>query len=430
MAGGYNNNNNNSGGRGGRGRGRGGRGGGRGGRGGRGGILNVCRDFLKGNCTRGDSCHFSHIVSLHAQVQAATQPELIPNKSNNNNNRYNNNKASVSSIAIWEQQPGQLKIFTGSTDGYWRLWNPVANPQSMRPEFEHLMNGKVHTLLVKNNFLVCGFEAPPVSLPTITVGMCHIWNLQAPSQKPLELHAHSVHVPYAHNTGVTAVAMHGHNNDPSTWQMVTGSRDGTMRLWKLENNVFVVVHTLMGHAREVTSILLLPDSNTIWSSGTDQCLRIWDATNGTIKHTIGPSTMGHTHAVTDLVSYDVPNMGTFVISCSLDKTVKVWNASNGECVHSESHEEGIVSMCIVQDVARHNLLLLGLENGSIQCRTLQQHNAIRSFEALFTLSYHQGVGHQGAVKSLTSGPSSTFYSGGHDGKLQVFSLVGDVLAQQ
>jgi hypothetical protein len=86
---------------------------------------------------------------------------------NNNNNSYHNKSesrhAAVSAVSIWETQ-GSIKIFTGSHDGYWRLWNTQGS--TFTKEFEHNMGGgKVECLKVESNFLFCGFEAVSLSLP-------------------------------------------------------------------------------------------------------------------------------------------------------------------------------------------------------------------------------------------------------------------------
>jgi WD40 repeat protein len=476
-------------------RGGGYRGGGRGGRdsgrgrssGGRGrgaanpsntfGLLSLCRDFTSsgGQCPRGTTCHYKHVVQLHATILAATKPPIqtpTPQKSHYNNPKGGApNVAAVSSIAIWEQ-PGQgFKIFTSSHDGYWRLWNTAGG--QFQQEFENHMNGIVHKCLVSYDqmYLFCGFEAMCRAIPAanVTVGMVHGWNLQQPSQPPLELQiqpsstssgastptiangmvasgSSSASLPFAHNMTVTALHMAQPSSaatNADTIQIATGSRDGSIRLWSYRNGAFVLVRSLPGHAREVTGLVILSSQNLLWSSGMDHCIRIWNMMTGDCQHCItGPSMdppnamlqpqtppnsgVGHAMPITALIPYVSP-AGTFILSASLDQTVKVWNAVTGGCVASESHNEGIVCMTIARDLGNNELLLLGMESGSIQCRNIQPTATIAAFQLLFTLSlYHTGVGHEGAVKCITAGPSGTFYSGGVDGKMLVMSFSGDL----
>ena len=178
----------------------------------------------------------------------------------NGQNRYNNqnqNKlAPVSSVAIWESQPGgQIKIFSGSHDGYWRLWNTAAN---FSKEFEHCMmtGGKVETLEVASNYLFCGFEGSANILPSAKVGMVHVWNLANPSDPPLELHMDAQHAPYAHAGSVSAFAT---VNDA----MISGGHCGVIRTWQFDQTGnggkggFVLRKTLHGHASEVTGLVIV-----------------------------------------------------------------------------------------------------------------------------------------------------------------------------
>ncbi|KAL3908840.1 MAG: hypothetical protein SGARI_002883, partial [Bacillariaceae sp.] len=156
-------------------------------------------------------------------------------------------------------------------------------------------------------------------------------------------------------------------------KIVSGSRDGSIKLWSFDQasnqgkGGFVLSQSLPGHAREITG-LAVADS-MLWSSSTDGAIRIWDmAKNGECKHSItmasaspnpqpsgspgaapaagqGP---GHTNAVTGLVPFKSSN-GNFILSCSLDGTVKAWNCANGQCAFTEQHGEGVVCMSMIAD---------------------------------------------------------------------------------
>ena len=460
-----------SGGRGGRGRGRssygGGGGGGRGNSssGGGGGDhgqqpkLKPCRDFTTGNnCPHGANCNFSHALKLHVSLEASSR---MPNNQQqqhgggghhryNGQNRYNNNNqnqnklAPVSSVAIWESQPGgPIKIFSGSHDGYWRLWNTAAN---FTKEFEHCMmtGGKVETLEVASNYLFCGFEGSAQILPSAKVGMVHVWNLANPADPPLELHMDAQHAPYAHAGSVSAFAT---VNDA----MISGGNCGVIRTWQFDQagnggkGGFVLRKTLHGHASEVTGLVIV-GGNMLWSSSTDQSIRLWDLATGECKYLITSATqgpaggqpqppqqqpgqqqpkgVGHTGAVTDLVLFESPQ-GTFVLSSSLDGTVKAWNATDGQCMFSEGHGQGVVSLALSADLKGNPLLLAGLESGDIMIRSVLQTASTPPFCLLVKLSNKYTKSHDGAVRAIRAGPSNTFYSAGDDGKVNVWQIAGD-----
>mmetsp|Transcript_8545 Transcript_8545/g.13164 ORF Transcript_8545/g.13164 Transcript_8545/m.13164 type:complete len:438 (+) Transcript_8545:151-1464(+) len=426
---------------GGRGRGRGGIGG-RDGRG-RGGSnqnnvgpkarLKPCGHFLKGNCNAGAGCTFAHVVKLHGRFDASTSmPESKDQNYNNSsfnsfgNNNYNskNKLAAVSTVAIWETQ-GAIKIFTGSHDGYWRLWSTQGS--QFQKEFEHNMGGgKVECLRIAANYLFCGFEAVSMSLPgDAKVGMIHVWNLTRPTDPPLELHMHTL-MPYAHASCVTELLVVGD-------QIVSGCRSGVIRVWKFDATkpAFVLTHTIHGHAREITGLLVV--DNLVWSSSIDGSIRLWDLTkNGECQYVITKDTksnnnpVGHCGAVTGLLTCNMPGAGTFVLSSSLDGTIKAWNGSNGECVASEDHMAGVVSMALSKDISGNPILIIGLDSGNIMVRNLAQTPKAPAFALIFTLTPSFSTGHSGAVRCITEGPQNTFYTGGADGKLLVLQLTGDL----
>ena len=183
-------------------------------------------------------------------------------------------------------------------------------------------------------------------------------------------------------------------------------------------------HTVAGHAGQVTGLQLI--DTLLWSSSVDHSIRVWDLSkNGACQFLINKEHMGHSDAVTGLLKFASP-AGQFVLSSSLDGTIKAWNGTSGECVASETHGDGVVSMALAADQQSNPILLIGLESGNIMCRNVVQTAKTPAFCLLFTLSSKYTAGHEGAVKCLTEGPSSTFYSGGDDGKLMVWQIAGDL----
>lgn len=448
-----------------------------------------CKTWLtSGQCPNGTNCRYAHIVQLHATVEATNFVASTSSSSNKYNSNYQHqpqqHKAAVSSIALWHNQAdGTLKIFTGSHDGYWRLWNTSAN---FLREVEYHVGNKVECLHVtahgahqhhQHQYLFCGMQANAARgiFPFATsVGMLHAWNLQSPQAPPLEFHVDPPGLPYAHNQAVTAVTV-------AETTVVTGSADGTLRVWKFHppTQAFVLDQSLPGHARQVTGLVLVdpstppmatpaavtaaappppPGSSSptiLWSSSTDGTIRIWDLPTGKCQLNITqeastdmadpqqqisssqpppapPANLpaaghGHTHAVTALLSFTSPQ-GHFCFSASLDSTLKAWKATTGECVATESHGEGVVSLALATEPSPRQVqvLLVGLESGNIVCRNVFPQGSTPAFAVLFVLTNKFNTSHNGAVHCLQAGPQSTFYSGGHDGKLMVWQINGDL----
>merc|ERR1719162_2344981 len=91
-------------------------------------------------------------------------------------------------------------------------------------------------------------------------------------------------------------------------------------------------------------------------------------------------------------------MGVFVLTGSLDGTVKAWNGGNGECMASESHGQGVVSISLCTDTTGKPVLLCGLEGGNIMIRNVLQTPKTPAFRLLITISSKYTCGHEyGAV---------------------------------
>lgn len=379
-----------------------------------------------------------HAIKLHATINASSQL-------NDNRNNYQNNYQkfhSVTSVAIWDNN-GNVKIFTGGKDGFWRLWSFNAQSNNFVKEFEHQMGGAVESLVVASNFLFCGFEGISKALPEVPVGMIHAWNLATPNDPPLEFHMQPNLIPYAHPTAVRKlVVVEGQ-------KILSGSKDGSIKLWTYEapsatnpKGGFMLTQNLLGHAREVTG--LVDVGSMLWSCSTDGSIRIWDMAKpgAPCQHCISmasndsgtaPSSStnsnngpGHTDAVTGLVKFK-STAGDFVLSSSLDGAVKAWNAGTGQCVASESHGEGVMTIEMVGDMNGKPCLMVGCESGKMYIRNLEPTAKIQqAFAPLIQLNYNNAVIHNGAVRSLCKGPAGTLYSSGDDGKVLVYQLTGDL----
>ena len=86
------------------------------------------------------------------------------------------------------------------------------------------------------------------------------------------------------------------------------------------------VYTLQGHINAVSSVAYSPDGRHIVSGSWDNTIRVWNATTG--QCVAGPF-QGHTREVNS-VAYS-PD-GRHIVSGSIDKTIRVWDATTGQCV--------------------------------------------------------------------------------------------------
>ena len=115
---------------------------------------------------------------------------------------------------------------------------------------------------------------------------------------------------------------------------------------------------------------------------------------------------------------------SFVFTSSLDETVRVWNATNGECVASERHGQGVTAIALSSDLRGNPLLLCGLFYGDIMIRGTVSNPPLC---LLLKISHNYlGVGHEmGPVNDIQPGPGNTFYAVADDGKLTAWQITGD-----
>jgi WD40 repeat protein len=149
--------------------------------------------------------------------------------------------------------------------------------------------------------------------------------------------------------------------------ILSGDCYGVIRIWKYtQPGVFSLQTTINGHASKISGIVVVKEI-MIWSSSTDCSIRLWDYATGECKFLITQNMLtngihsGHVNAVTGLLTYEMPSLGTFVFSSSMDGKIKVWNGSNGNCVATKDHCAGVVSMMTSQDPFSNPILVLGLE---------------------------------------------------------------------
>jgi WD40 repeat protein len=99
--------------------------------------------------------------------------------------------------------------------------------------------------------------------------------------------------------------------------------------------------TMIGHKDYVTALYILPDGRIV-SGSDDKTLRIWNASTGDCEKILS----GHKGSVWAL---SILPEGR-IVSGSEDKTLRIWNASSGDCERILSgHENNVVEVVALSD---------------------------------------------------------------------------------
>jgi WD40 repeat protein len=127
--------------------------------------------------------------------------------------------------------------------------------------------------------------------------------------------------------------VHSASVTPDNRRGVTGSSDGTVRLWDLETGA--CLRTLEGHGDAVHRVKVSPDGRRAISGSWDNTVRFWDLETGTCLRT------GEDHANSVWI-VKVSSDGRHSLSASSDKTIRLWDLKTGTCLCSfTGRNEGI-----------------------------------------------------------------------------------------
>src|SRR5579885_2140911 len=143
----------------------------------------------------------------------------------------------------------------------------------------------------------------------------------------------NISIPDANLSGAIYESTNFQNSDLSNVNFRESHlRNANFQNSNLNNIKFFQYPSLLGHTYWVTSVCYSPNGQQIVSGSWDKSIRIWDVTNGQLIHTLN----GHTHYVTS-VCYS-PN-GQQIVSGSADNSIRIWDASNGQLIGNFKSKE-------------------------------------------------------------------------------------------
>ncbi|CCX14312.1 WD40-repeat-containing domain protein [Pyronema domesticum] len=119
--------------------------------------------------------------------------------------------------------------------------------------------------------------------------------------------------------------------------LVSGSYDHTVKVWKISTGE--ILHTLRGHTQKVYSVVLDHQRNRCISGSMDNMVKVWSLDTGTVLYTLE----GHSQLVGLLdLSHDR------LVSAAADSTLRIWDPETGQCKHTLTAHTGAIT-CFQHD---------------------------------------------------------------------------------
>lgn len=129
---------------------------------------------------------------------------------------------------------------------------------------------------------------------------------------------------------------------PAPQFALSGSWDGTLRLWDLQQGT--TTRRFVGHTKDVLSVAFSVDNRQIVSGSRDKTIKLWN-TLGECKYTIAEPE-GHSEWVS-CVRFSPMTNNPIIVSGGWDKLVKVFNLSNCKLKCNLAGHDGYINTVTV-----------------------------------------------------------------------------------
>ncbi len=129
---------------------------------------------------------------------------------------------------------------------------------------------------------------------------------------------------------------------PDGQTLASGGDDNTIKLWNLGTRQRL--QTLKGHSDSVYSVVFSPDGQKIASSSGDGTIKLWNLHSGQLLQTLKSGSEDRVFSIA--ISPD----GQTLASGSKDKTIKLWNLGTGQLKNTlKGHSGFVLSVAIAQN---------------------------------------------------------------------------------
>ncbi|KAF5749836.1 zinc finger CCCH domain-containing protein 48-like [Tripterygium wilfordii] len=271
----------------------------------------ICKDWVSGNCMRGDQCNYLHSWSCGDAFSMMA--------------KLGGHTKSVTGITL---PSGSDKLFSSGKDGTARIWDCHTG------QCVHSMNlgDEIGSLISEGSWVFVG-------LPNVVKA----WNVQTSVE-------YNLIGPVGQVYGIAI------GNDI----LFAGAQDGVILAWKGSSESdppFQLAASLEGHTSAVTCLTV--GAMGLYSGSMDQTIRAWDLNTLKCTHKLN----GHNDVVMSLLCWD-----QFLLSCSLDHKINVWYLTEEgilEVAYTHNMEHGALAFCGIVDTENKPILLCSCKDNIV-----------------------------------------------------------------
>ncbi|KDO35669.1 hypothetical protein SPRG_00490 [Saprolegnia parasitica CBS 223.65] len=199
----------------------------------------------------------------------------------------------------------------------------------------------------------------------------------------------------AHNESVTAIAVCHDTEQEREWRLITGGKDGRVRVWRITPSRQTMEASMKEHRGPVNSIQIVRDNSSCVSASSDGSCISWNLENYTRVQAMFASTVfrrilyhpdesqlltcGSDRRITyydsydgeairileeaadgEMLALDIERSGNIFVTGGRDSTLKVWHYDNGEPIAvGKGHSEAINAVKISPE--RQHIVTVGSE---------------------------------------------------------------------
>ncbi|GAB2265276.1 hypothetical protein Dimus_000343 [Dionaea muscipula] len=318
----------------------------------------VCNFWIQGNCHFGDRCKYLHSWSLGESVSLLTTLE--------------GHQQGVTGIA-WPS--GSDKLYTGGKDSTVRVWDC----QSGQCAGVITLGGEVGCMISEGPWIFVGIP-----------NMVKAWNAQI-----------NIDLSLSGPVGQVYALVVG--ND----LLFAGTQDGAILAWKFNpaSNSFEPAASLSGHTGPVVTLVV--GANRLYSGSMDHSIRVWNLETLQCLQTLTE----HKSVVMSVLCWD-----QFLLSCSLDKTIKVWVATengNLEVTYTHNEDHGLLTFCGMHDSEAKPVLLCSSNDNTVRLHDLP------------SFSDRGKIFAKEEIRSIQIGPGGLFFTGDGSGQVRVWKWTSE-----